>query len=100
MDYGFDPAPMLEDVRRGATHLAEAQVARAHAAGATAESLVVEGTPADALLEVAAERGADLIAIGTHGRRGLRRLLVGSVAESVVRRSPVPVVVVRSAPPR
>src|SRR5262249_43226362 len=46
-----------------------------------------EGTPADEILRVAQMVNADLIVMGTHGRRGLRRLLMGSVAEKVVRQS-------------
>ena len=48
----------------------------------------------DAILRAASDYGADLIAIGTHGRRGLRRVLEGSVAEEVIRRARVPVFVV------
>ncbi|MDR7484067.1 MAG: universal stress protein [Armatimonadota bacterium] len=55
--------------------------------------VVVQGDPAEAILEQASA-GADLIVVGTHGRTGLPRLLMGSVAEAVVRRAPCPVVVV------
>jgi nucleotide-binding universal stress UspA family protein len=54
-----------------------------------------EGTPRAAILEVAKEIGADLIVMGTHGRTGLAKVLFGSVAEHVVRHSPVPVLTVR-----
>ncbi len=57
---------------------------------------VVEGEPADTLLDDIDADGADLVAMGTHGRRGLRRYLVGSVTERVVRRAPVPVLTVRA----
>ncbi|HZU99183.1 MAG TPA: universal stress protein, partial [Planctomycetota bacterium] len=53
------------------------------------------GVPADEIVAFAEEKGADLIIVGTHGRTGLRRVLVGSVAESVVRRAPCPVLAVR-----
>lgn len=53
------------------------------------------GDPADKLVEVAAELDADIIVIGTHGRTGLKRILLGSVAEVVVRRAGCPVFVVR-----
>ena len=56
-------------------------------------SRVREGDPAGAILEVAREIGADLIAMGTHGREGVRRAVLGSVCESVVRRAPCPVFV-------
>lgn len=59
-----------------------------------AEARVVEGEPAKTIVEVAAELAAELIVIGSHGRTGLRRLLMGSVAEYVVRHASCPVVTV------
>ncbi len=59
------------------------------------EPLVRFGHPVDVILEVAKELEVDVIVLGTHGRRGLSRLLLGSVAEAVVRRASVPVVTVR-----
>jgi nucleotide-binding universal stress UspA family protein len=53
------------------------------------------GFPADEIVEGALERGADLIVTGTHGRKGLARIWYGSVAEQVVRRSPIPVLAFR-----
>ena len=99
-EYGFDPDALLDEMRGLATRLTDAKVALATSHGVKAESIVVEGVPADALLAVAAERHVGLIAVGTHGRGGLSRLFLGSVAESVVRRSPVPVLVVRGRPAR
>jgi nucleotide-binding universal stress UspA family protein len=52
---------------------------------------------ADAVLDYAGEVGADLLVLGTHGRRGVRHLLIGSVAEEVVRRAPCPVLTVPNA---
>ncbi len=59
-----------------------------------AQAAVVVGEPWQAILEAAKERGADLIVMGTHGRRGISRVLLGSVAEKVVRLSPVPVLTI------
>jgi nucleotide-binding universal stress UspA family protein len=53
------------------------------------------GDPADEILKVAKEEGVDLIVMGTHGRTGLPHLWMGSVAERVVRLSPVPVLTIR-----
>jgi universal stress protein A len=53
------------------------------------------GEPSDAILAAARDGGADLIVMGTHGRTGLSRLLIGSVAEAVLRRSTCPVVTIR-----
>jgi nucleotide-binding universal stress UspA family protein len=55
-----------------------------------------EGDPVDEILAVAEQARADLIVMGTHGRTGLGRLLMGSVAEKVVRRAACPVLTVRS----
>lgn len=56
---------------------------------------VAFGTPHREITELAKERGADLIVIGTHGRSGLGHLLIGSTAEKVVREAPCPVLTVR-----
>jgi nucleotide-binding universal stress UspA family protein len=64
------------------------------ARGITAESRVLEGNPSEAINAAAAQEEADLIILGSHGRRGFERLLLGSVAESIVRTAAVPVLVV------
>ena len=61
---------------------------------------VVAGPPAQAIVEEAAAIGADLVVIGTHGRSGMAHLLIGSVAERVLRTAPCPVLTVHDAPPR
>ena len=65
-------------------------------AGLSAEYVARAGTPERIVLEVAGEKKADLIAIGTHGRRGLSHLVLGSVAERVVRMAEVPVLTVQA----
>ena len=55
----------------------------------------IVGTPADELVEYAKENDIDLVVMGTHGRTGLSRLLMGSVAEAVVRRAPCPVLTIK-----
>lgn len=62
----------------------------------TTDAVLAFGEPWEQILETAQKCGADLIVMGTHGRRGLSRLLLGSVAEKVVRLSPVPVLTVSS----
>lgn len=59
------------------------------------ESETVLGRPAQAIVEYVEEADADAVVMGSHGREGVSRILLGSVAETVVRRSPVPVTVVR-----
>jgi len=56
------------------------------------------GRPAPTIIEVAGEEGIDHVVVGSHGRGGVSRILLGSVAEHVVRKSPVPVTVVRAEP--
>lgn len=55
------------------------------------------GDPAGEIVRIAHEEGAEMIVLGTHGRTGMTRMLMGSVAEAVVRRSPCPVLVYRTA---
>ncbi|TKX83377.1 universal stress protein, partial [Halorubrum sp. SS5] len=59
------------------------------------ETAVVEGSPSREIITHAEEAGCDLVVMGTHGRGGIDRLLLGSVAEKVVRGSSVPVLTVR-----
>jgi nucleotide-binding universal stress UspA family protein len=62
---------------------------------ATADAVI--GTPAGSIVEYASGHGIDLIVMGTHGRGGMSHLLMGSVAERVVRTAPCPVLTVREA---
>jgi len=59
------------------------------------ERRLLAGDPADAIIRLAKTEDVDLIVMGTHGRRGLTRLLMGSVAEAVVRAAPCPVLTVK-----
>ena len=59
---------------------------------------IVVGTPAKSIVEYAANSGVDLIVMGTHGRGGMAHVLLGSVAERVVRTAACPVVTIRQAP--
>lgn len=62
--------------------------------GRRVETQVVEGQAASAILEYAEEEDVDDIVIGSEGRSGVSRMLLGSVAEKVARRSPIPVMIV------
>lgn len=57
--------------------------------------VLLTGDPAAEIVQLAKNEGADLIVLGTHGRTGLARMLMGSVAEQVVRRAPCPVLTVK-----
>ncbi|HEV8474016.1 MAG TPA: universal stress protein [Methylomirabilota bacterium] len=93
--------PQIEEIyveqRRWAEQALEQRVGTARAAGVRARWLVRAGAAAPTIAEVAAEEGADLVVVGTQGRGVLDRLVVGSVAERVVRTAPCPVLVVKSA---
>lgn len=67
---------------------------RVEEAGLPVHALVRRGPAAQTIVETARGEGADLIVMGTHGRAGLQHLLIGSVAERVVRLAPCPVMVV------
>lgn len=67
--------------------------------GVAWRAIVAEGHPATALAAIADAEAADFIALGTHGRGGLQRLVMGSVAEAVMREARVPVLTLRTAEP-
>ncbi len=67
-------------------------------AGFPVRTLVRFGDPAEEIVAVAAGEGVDMVVIATHGRSGLRRALMGSVAETVLRRVAIPVMMVRPQP--
>jgi nucleotide-binding universal stress UspA family protein len=73
---------------------------RANEASVHAVDAVREGEPYREILGYAEKNDVDLVVLGTHGRSGVRRALLGSVAERVVRLSPVPVLTVRTTPER
>jgi nucleotide-binding universal stress UspA family protein len=84
------------DAREQAQRVVNNALAAANACGAIATARVISGNPVDALLGAARERDADVIVLGSHGRRGFQRLFLGSVAEHIVRSAPIPVLVVRT----
>jgi nucleotide-binding universal stress UspA family protein len=85
----------VDAVLRGAAEDAVADAAeRAEAAGVEVVRAVRAGVPHREICAYADEIGADVVVVGTHGRAGLSRALLGSVAARVVRGSPVPVLVV------
>jgi len=87
-------------LRDAAAHLVDAAVSEARSAGVMAESVLLEAVGNDVAGEILAEVarwGADLIVMGTHGRHGLAHLILGSVAEGVVRRATVPVLLLRAS---
>jgi len=89
-----------EEIRSGAHKMLDEAVARAKAVGCTCEGLLIESANrrvAEAIADAAQSWGADLLVVGAHGGSGIKRLLVGSVAESLTRISPISLLVVRQA---
>jgi universal stress protein A len=91
---------LLETIEVDARRWAEQQLARlaaaARKAGVRVKVVLLSGDPADQIIRAARTHRADLIVVGTHGRRGFSKMMIGSVAERVVRTAPCPVVTVRS----
>lgn len=77
------------------THQTELDELARRPASVNVQTVLRTGDARDVILDVAREIGADLIVMGTHGRRGVRRALIGSIAESVVRTAPCPVLTIR-----
>jgi nucleotide-binding universal stress UspA family protein len=86
----------ITEVRIDAQRRLERLVAQAKRAGVRAKGLLLEGLPHDRILRAARSKRADLIVLGTHGRTGLGRVFLGSVAARVVTLAPCPVLTVRA----
>lgn len=65
-----------------------------HLGDKTIQTIVEEGDPADLILKTATDLHADIIVVGTHSRRGLEKILMGSVAEKVLHRASIPVFII------
>lgn len=94
----IDYEAFIKAVREGGRHVLEGMQAEVRAEGLTAESELLEtigGRAADRIVDAATKWGADLIVMGTHGRKGMGRLLMGSDAELVLRSSTIPVLMIR-----
>jgi len=81
----------LDEMETQAKKMLDDTLAKAVARYTRVDGKTVAGEPWEKILEVAKDCGADLIVMGTHGRRGVAHVFLGSVAEKVVRHSPVPV---------
>ncbi len=84
----------IDDLQQAAREALAGLYARTAKVHPNTDSVLLEGNEWRQILETVKSRGCDLVVMGTHGRRGLPRLLLGSVAERVVRLSPVPVLTV------
>ena len=86
---------VFEAQRKWAEETLEARAAEMRGAGVITRWEIAVGVPFEEIVKAAEKEKADLIVMGTHGRHGLERLLVGSVATRVLRTAPCPVLTVR-----
>lgn len=82
--------PYTEELGKEADKIMQALVEKYKKDFATCEGKVIKGDIAESIIEYAAEEQADLLIIGTHGRRGLEKMWLGSVAERVIKEAPCP----------
>jgi nucleotide-binding universal stress UspA family protein len=93
----YSTANLFEDMEKAARKRLADYVDTLHAAGARVRGIFHVGAASVTILDCARKEQPDLIVMGSHGRRGVSRMFVGSVAERVVRASPGPVMTVRDA---
>lgn len=89
-------ADLGKNIEASAREAVDKLIAEHEGKGVRIEPVLRVGVPWEQILEVANEIGADLIVMATHGRKGLPRALLGSVAEKVVRMSSIPVLTIRA----
>ncbi len=92
MAYSYDPTPWVVDWSTASRAQLDALAAATKRRHLDSESLWMEGDPRSSIIDAARDRSADLIVAGTHGRRGVTKILFGSVADRLVRTSPVPLI--------
>ena len=87
---------VVDSLEREGKRVVDGVVAEAEARGVDAVGVVMQGGAYETILSYADENDADMVVMGTHGRSGFDRIVLGSVTEHVVRTADVPVVTVRS----
>ncbi len=97
VDLSLNYIPLEEDLEKAAEADLDALKNELLGEGLKVESSVEIGNPSDVILEKAAELDVNLVIMGSHGKKGLSRLIMGSVAETVVRKADCPVLIVKSA---
>lgn len=96
VEMSMTPAVLLADMERGAREQLDTVVPEAWQAQLQVTRALRRGSPFVEIIRYAKETDTDLIVMGTHGRSGIAHMLLGSVAEKVVRKAPCPVLTVRS----
>lgn len=95
----FMPAPeLIADIHRDTSHQLATVKERVEKSGLAVKTVSLDGEPRREIPSYADEHGFDLLIVGSHGRRGFKRFVLGSVAEHVVRASQLPVLTVHAKP--
>jgi len=92
------PPSYIEDIEAEVGNEMQRLLEQVTQAGVQGDFIIVHGVPFQCILDTVEDQKIDLIVMGTHGRTGLKHVLLGSVAEKVIRLSPCPVLVTRPAP--
>jgi nucleotide-binding universal stress UspA family protein len=98
--YGVYADDVIPRMRQMGDQILETARTRVQAQGIPVDTLLFDSSPtrvSDTVIEQAKLWNADLIVLGTHGRRGVKRLMLGSDAEQIIRMAPVPVLLVRGS---
>ncbi len=96
VDITLNYIPFEEDLEHAANEDMQLVLEEFQLAGLQAESTIEIGNPSDVILDKARELNVNLVILGSHGKTGLSRLLMGSVAEMVVRKAHCPVLIVKA----
>ncbi len=94
-EFGIAPAQLEKRLRVGEKMCIQTKEMLTSEFGIEVQSLICEGDPPTVIVDIAREKKADLVVLGTYGRKGLKRLLMGSVTSQVIVNSPVDVLVVK-----
>jgi len=97
--FHYTPVSAVRMLRDDARAVLDSATAQAKAAGVAIKTKLIDAPAVSGISEYARRMRADMIVVGSHGRSGLPRLLLGSVAEGLMRHASVPVLVVRTPPP-
>jgi universal stress protein A len=96
VDITLNYVPLEEDLEKAAAADLQSILQELLSAGLTAECAVEFGNPSEVILEKAEKHDVNLVIMGSHGKKGLSRLIMGSVAETVVRKANCPVLIVKA----
>lgn len=96
-DFGIDYSVQYREMEATAKRMIDEIVASIRKNGFDAEGAILSGEPFVEIIRYARQENSDLIVMATHGRKGIEHVLLGSVAEKVVRKSPCPVLTVKKS---